>query len=119
VSSRGAPDGPVAALERRAARAEDLAAASWTGAGPLAFAAGLYRTQARMAACALRVERPLAGRLEEDLDRLLDGLHDLLGFAAERGPAVLAEHARARAREPPADARALAGLVEGRGGCGG
>ena len=106
MSSRGAPEGPVAALERRAARAEDLAAASWTGAGPLCFAAALYRTQARLAASALHLEPPLSGRLEADLDRLLDGLHDLLGFAAEHGPAALAEHARARAREPPADARA-------------
>jgi len=106
VSSHGAPDGPVAALERRAARAEELAAACWTGTGPLGFAAGLYRTQARLAAAALHVEPPLSGSLESDLDRLLDGFDDLLRFAAEHGPAVLAEHARARAREPPAPARA-------------
>ena len=103
---RGAPDGPVAALERRAARAEELAAASRTGAGPLGFAAGLYRTQARLAAAALHEGPALSGILESDLDRLLDGFHDLLRFAAAHGPAVLAEHARARADEPPAPARA-------------
>jgi Protein involved in formate dehydrogenase formation len=108
VSNRLAPDSPVAAaLERCAARAEFLAASSSTAADPLRFAAGLYRAQGRLATAvaALHAEQPLTGLLSSDVDRLLDRLGDLLGFAAVHGPARLAERARARAREAPPFAR--------------
>jgi FdhE protein len=108
VSNRLAPDGPVVAgLERCAERAESLAASSSTAAEPLRFAAGLYRAQGRLgtAIAALHAEQPLSGHLSSDVDRLLDRLGDLLGFAAEHGPAELAEQARARARESPPLAR--------------
>ena len=57
-----------AALGRRAARAETLAATSSTAAEMLRFAAGLYHAQARAVEALGRVakERPLSGRLEED-----------------------------------------------------
>ena len=62
------PAGPSAArqaFEGRAARAEMLAGASAPAEGPLRFAAGLYRAQARMAIALehAHAERPLCGRL--------------------------------------------------------
>jgi len=80
---------------RRAARAETLASSS-AAPEPLLYAAGLYRAQGRAAAGVEASHRhsPMSGRLEQDLARLAGGLDDLLRFAADHGPPVLAEDAR-------------------------
>jgi hypothetical protein len=109
------PAGPSglasAALERRAARAEALAATTPAAEEPLRFAAGLYHVQARLAAAVLglHAERPLCGSLEEEADRFLDDVGPLLDFAAEEGPSALADAARARVRDerPVARSRLL------------
>jgi formate dehydrogenase maturation protein FdhE len=89
------------AFQRRAARADLLAAGPTTAAEPLRFAAGLYRAQGRLAATieSAHAEHPLAASLEEDADRFVDRLGDVLRFAVEHGPPVLAEHARIREAE--------------------
>jgi formate dehydrogenase formation protein len=78
-----------------------------TAAEPLRFAAGLYRVQGNLAAAleSLRADRPLSGRFDEDADRLVDGLAELLRFAAEHGPPGLVDEARARERDDPSKAR--------------
>ena len=90
-----------AAFERGAARAEALASEAWTAAEPLRFAAGLYRVQGRLAATveSAHAGRPLCGRLEPDLDSFQHGLVEALRFAAESGPAALAEEAQSRGRD--------------------
>jgi len=96
--NRPGPDHPVAAaFERRAARAEGLAARCPSAVEPLRFAAGLYRVQARLAGtlAARHAARPLRGRLGEDAETVLLAAAELLRFAGERGPAVLAAEARA------------------------
>jgi FdhE protein len=95
------------AFERRAARAEVLARESVTAAEPLRFAAGLCRMQGRLATAieSLQAEHPLSGRLDEDAGRFVDRLRELLRFAAEQGPPLLAEKARAREREGDSEAR--------------
>jgi FdhE protein len=109
----------VGSFERRAARAEALAAVAPAAAEPLRFAAGLYRVQGRFAAAVERhhAERPLSGRLEDDAGRLAGEVASLLDFAAEHGPPALAEDAQARAREEAAVARSrlLAWWTGGRG----
>lgn len=106
-----APRGPVeAAFQRRASRAEALAGQTPAAAEPLRFAAGLYGAQARLASAVARLhaQRPLSGRLGEDIDRFLDEgeYGELLRFAAEHGPPVLAEEARSRGRADLSLARA-------------
>lgn len=90
-----------AAFERRAARAQLLAGEAVAAREPLRFAAGLYRVQGRLAARieALHGRRPLTGRLTEDLPGLVEASSELLGFAAEKGPAGLAAAARDRRGE--------------------
>ncbi len=95
-----------AEFERRAARADALAPASSTAEEALRFAAGLYRAQAALAGKieSGHTQRALSGVLVEDAGRFVDVSRDLIRFAAESGPAALAEEARARSR----DDRALA-----------
>jgi len=87
-----------AAFEGRAARAEMLAGASAPAEGPLRFAAGLYRAQARMAVALehAHAERPLCGRLRDDVERLVERAGEIIRYAADSGPPVLAAQARAR-----------------------
>ena len=108
MSSPAAPRGPVAAaFERRAARAETLAGASEAAQGPLRFAAGLYRSQGFLVSAIERMhaERPLTGRLREDAERLCETGGEVFAFAADHGPPLLAEQARARRREDRSVAR--------------
>jgi FdhE protein len=97
-----------AAFERRAARAEALAGQAPAAQEPLRFAAGLYRVQGRLTPAIERdhAERPLCGRLVEDLDTVLAGSGALFRFAAEQGPPLLVEQARSREGDEPAVARA-------------
>jgi len=90
-----------AAFERRAERARFLAGEAVPAQAPLRFAAGLYGVQGRMVAAveAFHGGRPLTGRLAEDLVALAESSGDLLRFAAEEGPADLADEARARSKE--------------------
>ena len=108
MSSPAAPRGRVsAAFERRAARAETLAGASEAAEEPLRFAAGLYRAQGFLASTIERVhaDRPLSGRSREDVERFLGAGSEVLRFAAEHGPPILAEQARARGGEDSPVAR--------------
>ena len=108
MSSPAAPRGGVgAAFERRAARAETLAGASEAAEEPLRFAAGLYRAQGFLASAIERVhaDRPLSGRSREDVERFLGAGSEVLRFAAEHGPPILAEQARARGGEDSPVAR--------------
>jgi FdhE protein len=112
VRTPAGPDGRVgSAFERRAARAEALAATP-AAEEPLRFAAGLYRVQGRLAEAVQRLHRarPLSGRLEEDAERLVEETGALFAFAANHGPAALAEDARARRDDerPVARSRLLA-----------
>jgi FdhE protein len=95
----------AAAFQRRAERARFLAALSPTAAEPLRFAAGLYDAQAGLAAAlgAPQGGSGLSGRLQEDLPGLVGASFDLLGFAAEQGPAGLAAAARERRQDSEAD----------------
>src|SRR5262249_10911857 len=81
-------------FERRAERAAALAPGSDAAREPLEFAAGLYRVQARMAATL--AERPLTGRLLDDLPSLVRPLAEVRRYVAQRGPAPLAATAGAR-----------------------
>ena len=102
------PEGLVeAAFERRAARADVLARGPVTAAEPLRFASGLYRVQGRLATSleSLHAERPFSGRLDEDADRFVGPLADLIRFAAEQGPPALVDEAQAREREDGSRAR--------------
>ncbi|HKE15553.1 MAG TPA: formate dehydrogenase accessory protein FdhE [Kofleriaceae bacterium] len=95
-TSRSAARGRAAEeLERRAGRADALAPASPSAQEPLAFAAGLYRAQADLAAAIEGV--PLAGALEADLERLAGELDGIMRYAAAKGPPGLSGDARARA----------------------
>jgi formate dehydrogenase maturation protein FdhE len=117
------PAAPSAAVElafaRRAARAEALAGRSPAGEEPLRFAAGLYRVQGRLAhAIGLgHDERPLSGRLGEDVERFVGSSDELFRFASDHGPPVLAEQAHVRGGEDRsvACARLLAWWDGGRG----
>jgi FdhE protein len=95
----------TAAFQRRAERARLLATQSPTAAEPLRFAGGLYAAQGSLAAAlaALHGRSGLSGRLQEDLPGLVGASFDLLGFAAEQGPAGLAAAARERRRGSEAD----------------
>jgi len=94
-------------FERRAARAELLAGKTETAREPLLFAAGLYRSQGRLAEHleSVHAESPLTGHLDEDVSRFLEQITEITGFAAASGPEALAESARARQSDLPATAR--------------
>ena len=101
---------PAAAFEKRAARATTLLASAPLVAEPLAFAAGLFRLQGRVAAAILaRHQEAALGGTPADFARLLDLLAPLLTFAAEKGPPELAEAAKARHGDD--DATAIARLA--------
>jgi hypothetical protein len=91
-----------------------------TAAEPLRFAAGLYRIQGRLAVAveSLHAGHPLSGRLTEDADRVLDVLEGVLRFAAERGPAALADEARARQGDSPQTRSRVLGWWRGEGSTG-
>ncbi|HEV2063839.1 MAG TPA: formate dehydrogenase accessory protein FdhE [Thermoanaerobaculia bacterium] len=95
-------------LERRAARAELLLRGAPAAEAPLAFAAGLYRAQASLAAAleAAHVGNPLSGHLDRDVERFFDRTREVLRFAAESGPRELAEQARAQLGDDAATAHA-------------
>jgi FdhE protein len=96
-----------AAFEERALRAEGLVRLSSSAAEPLRFAAGLLRTQGVLAGEleSAHAARPLSGRLEEDLDRMISRLLEIPRFAASAGPSPLADEARSRVGEEEATAR--------------
>ena len=98
----------VSEFERRAARAELVLRRAPAAEGPLQFAAGLYRVQARVVAVieAAHTEEPLTGRLDDDADRLLSAASSVIRYAAEEGQEALSEEARARQKDLPATARA-------------
>jgi len=98
----------VQEFECRAARAELLRRDTPAAQGPLAFAAGLYHAQGRIAAAieSAHAREPLSGHLDDDADRFLDQVSLVTRYAAEVGPPVLAEQARARQTDLPATARA-------------
>jgi len=98
----------VPEFERRAVRAELLVSEAPAARAPLQFAAGLYRVQARVVAVieAAHAEEPLTGRLDDDTERLLSAASSVIRYAAEEGPEVLSEEARARQKDLPATARA-------------
>jgi FdhE protein len=83
---------------RCAERASELAETSETAQAPLAFAAGLYRVQGKIAD-AIAVVRGLTGAFGEDFGRFGDCLGEVLGYVAESGPGPLAEEARVRAAD--------------------
>jgi FdhE protein len=100
---------PAAAFEARAARAAALVSSAPLVAEPLAFAAGLFRLQGRLAAAVhARHEDAAFQGTAADFPRILDLLAPLLTFAEEKGPPELAEAARARRAD--ADETALARL---------
>jgi FdhE protein len=108
VGKPAVPEGLVeAAFEKRAARADVLARDSATAAEPLRFASGLYRVQGRLATSleSLHAERPFSGRLDEDAERFVGHLADLLRFAAEQGPPAIVADAKRRQREQASQAR--------------
>ena len=102
---------PAAAFEKRAARAAALVASSPAVAEPLAFAAGLFRLQGRLAGAVLARHRDGAftGTVA-DFARILDLLAPLLTLAAEKGPPELAELARARRADSAETALARLGV---------
>jgi FdhE protein len=109
MSTAHRPDDPVAAaFRRRAARAEALAVESHTSVEPLRFAAGLNTVQADLAArlIARHTAGPLTGRLEVDREAVIARWPDLLRFAADQGPATLADDARVRAQDSPSELHA-------------
>lgn len=73
----------AATLERRAARAQQLAENS-SDAAPLVFAAGLYRAQAEAATALAGL--PLTGALEHDLAGFGRALDTIVRFVGEHGP---------------------------------
>jgi formate dehydrogenase maturation protein FdhE len=103
----GKAPGVASEFERRAARAELLVRAAPAAEEPLAFAAGLYRAQARLAStlAAAHAEEPLTGRLEADVDRFLAPAAAVTRYAAESGPDALSEDAGQRLADAPATAR--------------
>jgi FdhE protein len=102
---------PAAAFERRAARATQLLASAPLVAEPLAFAAGLFRLQGRLAAAILaRSEDAAFTGTAADFPRLLDLLPPLLTLAVEKGPPELADAAKARHVDDQATALARLGI---------
>jgi FdhE protein len=100
-----------AAFETSAARAEQLAIESTSAVEPLMFAAGLLRAQGASAEAFEEQHRRAAftGRFDIDSDRVLAPALEIVRFAAENGPDVLAGAAEMRLGESRADiARRLA-----------
>lgn len=97
----------VSEFDRRAARAELLAREAPAAEDPLRFAAGLYRVQSRVAGGieAADSEEPFTGKADDDADRLLDAVSSVIRYAAEEGPDLLSEQARARQKDLPSTAR--------------
>ncbi|HJZ85551.1 MAG TPA: formate dehydrogenase accessory protein FdhE [Polyangia bacterium] len=91
------------AFERRAERAALLAHEPGSAQAVLRFASGLYRAQAGLAGLIVRAHgrRALGGAWAQDADAFAEAARDVLRFAADSGPAELAETARARLRELP------------------
>jgi formate dehydrogenase maturation protein FdhE len=91
-----AASGVEGAFARRAERAGSLAGQSSSGAALLDFAAGLYRAQGALASAIERAQagRAFTGILERDLPGFAGQLDLVLAFAADKGPAPLAETAR-------------------------
>jgi FdhE protein len=100
VKSPAAADSSAAAKEfdRRAARAELLAAESAAASDPLRFAAGLYRVQSAVAGAieAAASSGGLTGHLDRDLSALEPAIPAVLEFAVLSGPAPLAAEAEGR-----------------------
>jgi FdhE protein len=90
----------VSQFERRAERAEMLAPGAPSAEAPLRFAAGIFRAQAEMA----RALREVSPSLERMIEPILRAASPVLRHA-ERGPAPLAEAARARLDDDPETAR--------------
>jgi FdhE protein len=102
---------PAAAFEARASRATALLASAPLVAEPLAFAAGLFRLEGRLAAAVLaRHEETDFTGTPADFPRLLDLLAPLLTFAVEKGPPELAESAKARHADEDGTALARLGV---------
>ena len=105
MKSRSASRSEVeSAFQRRAERAELLAAESSSAAVPLRFAAGLYRVQGTVAG-KLEASKELTGSLAKDAKLLLPHLRQLLRYAIDAGPESLAAQARARWEDDDAAAR--------------
>jgi formate dehydrogenase maturation protein FdhE len=96
-----------AAFQRRAARAEVLAAGPVAAAELLRFAAGLLRAQGRLAWAieSAHAQHPLAASLDADAGRFVDRAGAVLRFAVEHGPPVLAGQARVREKEDRSERR--------------
>lgn len=92
---------PAAEFERRARRADLLAAAAEAAREPLLFAGALCREQSTAALSIeeAHVSQPLTGHLADDVHRVLPLLAPVLRVAVERGPGELAELARNRQSE--------------------
>jgi len=97
----------AASYDERRARALRLADSYAAVAGPLRFAAGLFRLQARIARALAEAHavRPLSGHPDRDSDRFLGLGEGLLTFTESEGPPELAEIARARRADEPDTAR--------------
>ena len=105
MKSRSATSGQVQiAFERRAERAELLAAESSSAAVPLRFAAGLYRVQGAVAA-KLEASGALTGSLAKDAECLLPHLRQVLRYTIDAGPESLAVQAKARLEDDDATAQ--------------
>lgn len=92
---------PAAEFERRAKRAESLAAGVEAAREPLLFAGVLCREQstAALAIEEAHLSRPLTGQFAEDIARVLPLLAPVVRVAADHGPEELATQARDRQRE--------------------
>jgi hypothetical protein len=97
----------AASWDERRARALRLAGSHAAVAGPLRFAAGLFRLQGRIAKALEEAHgvRPLSGHPDRDFDRLLDVAEGLLAFTESEGSPELAEIAKARRADEPDTAR--------------
>ena len=96
-------DGVGGAFERRAARAELLAGGA-VAAAPLAFAAGLYRAQGKVAEALSG--GGYTGSLERDLAGFAGKLDPILRFAGDSGPSGLraeVEEFRGESRDAQAE----------------
>jgi hypothetical protein len=83
---------------RRAARAHALAAQSPAARDTLDFAAGLFEAQGALTAAIAHAhgDRPLCGRLDQDVAAFAGAFDPMLTFAIERGPPGLREVAEGR-----------------------
>ncbi len=92
---------PAAELERRAGRAALLAGQTSIANEPLLFASSLCRAQSASAAVIdeAHAARPLTGRLDDDVARLLPLCETIIRAGAEHGPEPLAADAHRRRSE--------------------